>query len=37
MVGVAEDIGIEKPSKEEVDEIVRMLDTTGSGRLFMYT
>lgn len=37
MAGVAEDIGIEKPSKEEVEEIVRTLDRTGEGKLCMYS
>jgi|JI9StandDraft_2_1071091.scaffolds.fasta_scaffold1222589_1 Ca2+-binding EF-hand superfamily protein len=37
MTAVAEDIGLERPSKEEVDEIVKGLDSSGNGRLCMYS
>jgi hypothetical protein len=35
MAGVAEDIGVERPSKEEVEEIIKTLDSSGQGRLGM--
>jgi calmodulin len=33
MENVAEDIGVEKPTKEEVEEVLRELDENGDGRL----
>jgi calmodulin len=35
MAGVAEDNGVERPSKEEVEEIIKTLDSSGQGRLSM--
>jgi hypothetical protein len=36
MIEVAEGIGIEKPSKEEVEEFVKSLDKHGKGELRRY-
>jgi len=33
MVNVAVDIGVEKPTREEVDEVLKELDENGDGRL----
>jgi calmodulin len=35
MINVAGDIGVEKPTKEEVDEVLKELDENGDGRLSM--
>lgn len=33
MINVATDIGVEKPTKDEVDEVLKELDANGDGRL----
>ncbi|EGR31585.1 hypothetical protein IMG5_106370 [Ichthyophthirius multifiliis] len=35
MINVASDIGVEKPTKEEVDEVLKELDENGDGKLSM--
>ena len=35
MTNVANDIGVDKPSKEEVDEVLKELDTNNDGKLSM--
>lgn len=35
MVNVATDIGVEKPTKDEVEEVLKELDENGDGRLSM--